>query len=179
MALPSTGRTNYLPLQKGGSAGSGKEDEPRRRRSAPLSSGYTGRDEARRLPPGRCTDKADTTDEPGLTFQSGNDQSPLGKLLAAFRAELRAGGGSSMLTLGLMLLLLGYLTDIGILVTLGIILLVVGAVLWILGSMGARSALAPRWLMRRSWKDIVAVGGHLPSAGEDLRRSLLTRCPNS
>ena len=41
-----------------------------------------------------------------------------------------------MLVLGLILLLLGWLTGIGILTTLGIILLVVGAVLWILGSMG-------------------------------------------
>ena len=41
-----------------------------------------------------------------------------------------------MLILGLVLLLLGWLTDIGILTTLGIVLLVIGAVLWILGSTG-------------------------------------------
>jgi hypothetical protein len=41
-----------------------------------------------------------------------------------------------MLILGLILLLLGWLTDIGILTTLGIILLVIGAVLWILGATG-------------------------------------------
>lgn len=41
-----------------------------------------------------------------------------------------------MLILGLLFLLLGYLTGVGILQTLGIILLVVGAVLWILGAMG-------------------------------------------
>jgi hypothetical protein len=41
-----------------------------------------------------------------------------------------------MIILGLVLLILGYLTDIGILVTLGIILVIIGAVLWILGSMG-------------------------------------------
>ena len=41
-----------------------------------------------------------------------------------------------MLILGLVLLLLGWLTGIGILTTLGIILLVIGAVLWILGAMG-------------------------------------------
>jgi hypothetical protein len=41
-----------------------------------------------------------------------------------------------VLILGLLLLLLGWLTDIGILTTLGIILLVIGAVLWILGAMG-------------------------------------------
>jgi hypothetical protein len=38
--------------------------------------------------------------------------------------------------IGLVLLVIGYLADIGILVTLGIILLIIGAVLWILGSMG-------------------------------------------
>jgi hypothetical protein len=36
----------------------------------------------------------------------------------------------------IVLLLLGWLTGIGILTTIGIILLVIGAVLWILGSMG-------------------------------------------
>ena len=41
-----------------------------------------------------------------------------------------------MLILGLILLLIGLLADIGILTTLGIILLVIGAVLWILGSTG-------------------------------------------
>jgi hypothetical protein len=41
-----------------------------------------------------------------------------------------------VLILGLLLLLLGWLTDIGILTTLGIILLAIGAVLWILGAMG-------------------------------------------
>jgi hypothetical protein len=45
-------------------------------------------------------------------------------------------GGGSVLILGLVLLIIGWLTNIGILVTLGIILLVIGAVLWILGSMG-------------------------------------------
>lgn len=41
-----------------------------------------------------------------------------------------------MLILGLILLLLGFLLDISILWTLGIILLVIGAVLFILGSTG-------------------------------------------
>ena len=41
-----------------------------------------------------------------------------------------------MLIVGLILIILGYITGIGILQTLGIILLVIGAVLWILGSMG-------------------------------------------
>jgi hypothetical protein len=41
-----------------------------------------------------------------------------------------------MLILGLVLLVVGLIAKIGILQTLGIILLLVGAVLWILGSMG-------------------------------------------
>jgi len=41
-----------------------------------------------------------------------------------------------MLVLGIVLLVLGFLTHIGILTTIGVILLVVGAVFWILGSMG-------------------------------------------
>ncbi|MCP3759309.1 MULTISPECIES: DUF6131 family protein [unclassified Streptomyces] len=41
-----------------------------------------------------------------------------------------------MIFAGLILLLIGFLTGISILWTIGIILLVVGAVLWILGSVG-------------------------------------------
>ncbi|MFD7783483.1 DUF6131 family protein [Streptomyces nojiriensis] len=41
-----------------------------------------------------------------------------------------------MIVVGLILLLVGFLTGISILWTIGIILLVVGAVLWILGSVG-------------------------------------------
>ncbi|ATZ28102.1 DUF6131 family protein [Streptomyces lavendulae] len=41
-----------------------------------------------------------------------------------------------MIVIGLILLLIGFLTGISILWTIGIILLVVGAVLWILGSVG-------------------------------------------
>jgi Family of unknown function (DUF6131) len=41
-----------------------------------------------------------------------------------------------VIILGLLLLLLGWLTNIGILQTIGIILVVIGVVLWILGSMG-------------------------------------------
>ena len=40
-----------------------------------------------------------------------------------------------MIILGLLLLLLGFLLGIGILWTIGIVLIVVGAVLWLLGSM--------------------------------------------
>ena len=41
-----------------------------------------------------------------------------------------------MIILGLILLVLGALLDVGILWTIGIILIVVGAILWILGAMG-------------------------------------------
>lgn len=50
-------------------------------------------------------------------------------------AGLRTNGGS-MLILGLILLLLGFLLKVSILWTIGIVLLIVGAVLWILGSTG-------------------------------------------
>ena len=41
-----------------------------------------------------------------------------------------------MLNLGLIKVLIGWLTGIGILTTIGVVLLVIGAVLWILGSTG-------------------------------------------
>lgn len=41
-----------------------------------------------------------------------------------------------MITLGVILLILGLLLDVGILWTIGVILLVVGAVLFLLGSAG-------------------------------------------
>ena len=41
-----------------------------------------------------------------------------------------------MLVLGLILLLVGYLVPIPVLTTVGIIVLVVGAVLWLLGASG-------------------------------------------
>lgn len=41
-----------------------------------------------------------------------------------------------MIVLGLVLLLIGFLTGISILWTIGIILIVVGGILWILGSAG-------------------------------------------
>ncbi|MCY0926819.1 DUF6131 family protein [Streptomyces sp. H27-H1] len=41
-----------------------------------------------------------------------------------------------MLVVGLILLLIGFLTGISILWTIGIILVIIGAVLWILGSVG-------------------------------------------
>lgn len=41
-----------------------------------------------------------------------------------------------MITLGVVLLLLGFLLGIPILWTLGVILLVIGVVLWIMGSVG-------------------------------------------
>jgi hypothetical protein len=41
-----------------------------------------------------------------------------------------------MIVLGVILLIIGFLTHISILWTVGVILLVVGAVLWLLGSVG-------------------------------------------
>jgi Family of unknown function (DUF6131) len=41
-----------------------------------------------------------------------------------------------MVVLGVVLLILGYIFHISILWTLGIVLLVIGAILWILGSVG-------------------------------------------
>lgn len=49
-----------------------------------------------------------------------------------------------MLILGLILLILGFVLNIGILWTIGIILLVIGAVLWLLGSVG-RPVGGRRW----------------------------------
>lgn len=41
-----------------------------------------------------------------------------------------------MIILGIILLVVGFLTGIGILWTIGIILAVIGAILWILGALG-------------------------------------------
>jgi hypothetical protein len=41
-----------------------------------------------------------------------------------------------MIILGVILLVVGFLTSLSILWTIGIILLVIGAVMWILGAMG-------------------------------------------
>jgi hypothetical protein len=50
-----------------------------------------------------------------------------------------------MIVLGVILLLIGFLAKITILWTLGIILVVVGAVLWILGSTGRAVAGRRHW----------------------------------
>jgi Family of unknown function (DUF6131) len=47
-----------------------------------------------------------------------------------------------MIILGVLLLILGWLLGVGILWTIGIILIVVGVILWILGAMGR--AVGPR-----------------------------------
>jgi hypothetical protein len=44
--------------------------------------------------------------------------------------------GSTMIILGIILLLIGYFTSLSILYTIGGILIVVGVVLWILGAVG-------------------------------------------
>jgi fatty-acid desaturase len=45
-------------------------------------------------------------------------------------------GQAVMLLIGVILLVIGFVTGISILWTIGIILVVIGAILWILGSMG-------------------------------------------
>jgi hypothetical protein len=50
------------------------------------------------------------------------------------RITLR-GQDHSMILLGLILLVLGLVLGIGILYTIGIVLIIIGAVLWVLGSM--------------------------------------------
>jgi len=54
------------------------------------------------------------------------------------RAPRRGGieGGNNVIILGLLLLIIGFLFKISILWTLGIIVLIIGAVLWVLGSTG-------------------------------------------
>jgi hypothetical protein len=58
------------------------------------------------------------------------------KSLGAGRVEGEAGGGGSVIILGLVLLVIGFVAKIAILQTIGIILLIIGAVLWVLGSRG-------------------------------------------
>ena len=55
------------------------------------------------------------------------------------------GEGGFMLILGLILLILGFVLNIGILWTIGIILLVVGAVFWLLGATGRAVAGRRYW----------------------------------
>lgn len=50
-----------------------------------------------------------------------------------------------MIILGLILALVGYFTGIGILTTIGIILLVIGIVLWVLGATGRPVGGRARW----------------------------------
>jgi hypothetical protein len=50
--------------------------------------------------------------------------------------EVNISPGGTMITFGVVLLLIGFLLGIPILWTLGMILLIVGIVLWILGSVG-------------------------------------------
>ena len=50
-----------------------------------------------------------------------------------------------MIVLGVVLLIVGWLTGIGILYTIGAILVVVGVVLWILGAVGRPVGGRSRW----------------------------------
>lgn len=51
-------------------------------------------------------------------------------------SALRRKGGGSVIILGLILLIVGFLFKIAILWTIGIILLIIGAILWLVGSTG-------------------------------------------
>lgn len=74
-----------------------------------------------------------------------------GRLAGASRGQERwctdvnGKAGSGLIALGLILLILGLLLDIGILWTIGIILLVVGVILAILGTMGRAVGGRPHW----------------------------------
>jgi hypothetical protein len=46
------------------------------------------------------------------------------------------GTEQAMIVLGIILLVVGYIVHIGILETIGIVLIVIGAVLWLLGAIG-------------------------------------------
>jgi len=50
-----------------------------------------------------------------------------------------------MIALGIILLILGFVLGVGILWTLGIILIVVGAILWLLGAIGRPVAGRPHY----------------------------------
>jgi Family of unknown function (DUF6131) len=52
------------------------------------------------------------------------------------QSALRRKGGGSVIILGLILLIVGFLFKIAILWTIGIILLIIGAILWLMGSTG-------------------------------------------
>jgi len=57
-------------------------------------------------------------------------------ILGAQSAEVGSEEANSVIILGLILLVIGFIAKIAILWTIGIILLVIGAVLWLLGSTG-------------------------------------------
>jgi uncharacterized membrane protein HdeD (DUF308 family) len=60
----------------------------------------------------------------------------VGSLAPPAKAGARYPGGTSMIVLGIILLLIGFLAKIAIVWTLGIIALVAGLILMLLGSMG-------------------------------------------
>ncbi len=68
-----------------------------------------------------------------------DSQPPACPAVIPFRAPGRSGGGnqeSIMITLGIILLVIGFVTGISILWTIGIILVVLGAIFFLLGAMG-------------------------------------------
>jgi hypothetical protein len=73
--------------------------------------------------------------EVGLASQ-GNTDFAIAQILRASGAKVGAQRRQRVIVLGVILLILGFLSHVSILWTLGIILLIIGAVLWILGSSG-------------------------------------------
>jgi Zn-dependent membrane protease YugP len=70
-------------------------------------------------------------DEAALNHQRSNRVS-----MPAVQANLTSQGRKTVVALGVILLVLGFVLGISILWTLGIILLVIGVVFWILGAVG-------------------------------------------
>jgi hypothetical protein len=55
---------------------------------------------------------------------------------ARVEAGISPRSETAMIVLGVILLLIGFVTEVSILWTVGIVLVAIGAVLWILGSLG-------------------------------------------
>src|SRR5262249_20698329 len=68
-----------------------------------------------------------------------------GRVLGTHRSPLRNSWRESMIELGVILLVVGFITGISILWTIGIVLLVIGAVLAILGGTGRRVGGRAHW----------------------------------
>jgi fatty-acid desaturase len=61
---------------------------------------------------------------------------PRGQLRIKVEGENSAGSEDTVIALGIILLVVGFVAKIAILWTIGIILVVIGAIVWLLGSLG-------------------------------------------